>query len=552
MNTSSLLRSSLSASLLIAFGSAYAGEPKPDRDRQINEGREIFERVWKHESAPTLKQAEDENQWQFAQRLRQQPGDGLGPMYNATSCEDCHVKGGGAGIERNVTLITADPRNAAITETLPKRNNSRSRGTETRAHNDFKELYPGFVSPSGQISLDVVVHEKSARPFYDSIRSDIGRYIPGGARDEWFLSSKRTVEAVANEPVLAGRMGDVDFYLSQRNSPPLFGLGMIDKIEISRLSLLARSQARRTDGKITGRVGAGKFGWRAQTPTLDQFVRGACAGELGLQVGRTPQPVDAADPSYTSMGVDLQEPEVNSLVSYVRSLPQPIYDPTEEDSSASREGKRLFSKVGCVMCHVKDVSPARDIYSDLLLHDMGDLLQAPSPAPMGTTLVSVPRMTIPIFRPNVVPPSLGGSVAGYYGSPGTQLPKPYPIDPPAEPQFPRGHVPKDTLETNIASMVTWDMLQREWRTPPLWGVADSAPYMHDGSAPTLDAAIRHHKRDAAGSGKLYEGLNSNDRKCLIAFLKTLRSPFAENDTDAQITQAQKLSLHPQRVSMGQE
>ena len=40
-------------------------------------------------------------------------------------------------------------------------------------------------------------------------------------------------------------------------------------------------------------------------------------------------------------------------------------------------------------------------------------------------------------------------------------------------------------------------LPEEWKTPPLWGVADSAPYFHDGGSPTLDAAIRRHEGDAA-------------------------------------------------------
>ena len=40
-------------------------------------------------------------------------------------------------------------------------------------------------------------------------------------------------------------------------------------------------------------------------------------------------------------------------------------------------------------------------------------------------------------------------------------------------------------------------LPDEWKTPPLWGVADSAPYFHDGGSPTLEAAIRRHQGDAA-------------------------------------------------------
>jgi len=67
----------------------------------------------------------------------------------------------------------------------------------------------------------------------------------------------------------------------------------------------------------------------------------------------------------------------------------------------------------------------------------------------------------------------------------------------------------------------------DWKTPPLWGVADSAPYMHDGSSPTLEDAIENHGGDAKHSRKQYlEGINDKNRKNLIAFLKALRAPEA--------------------------
>ena len=61
----------------------------------------------------------------------------------------------------------------------------------------------------------------------------------------------------------------------------------------------------------------------------------------------------------------------------------------------------------------------------------------------------------------------------------------------------------------------------EWRTPPLWGVADSAPYLHDGRADTLDDAIRRHDGEAAKTQTRYTRLASSDRKALLAFLSSL-------------------------------
>ncbi len=66
--------------------------------------------------------------------------------------------------------------------------------------------------------------------------------------------------------------------------------------------------------------------------------------------------------------------------------------------------------------------------------------------------------------------------------------------------------------------------ESEWRTPPLWGVADSAPYLHDGSAPTLRDAILRHKGDAKVVTDAYSKLSKDDQASLIAFLQTLRAP----------------------------
>ena len=64
----------------------------------------------------------------------------------------------------------------------------------------------------------------------------------------------------------------------------------------------------------------------------------------------------------------------------------------------------------------------------------------------------------------------------------------------------------------------------EWKTPPLWGVADSAPYLHDGSCSTLEEAVLHHHGDAKNVLFLYEHLNADDCAAMIAFLKSLRAP----------------------------
>src|SRR6516165_971432 len=64
----------------------------------------------------------------------------------------------------------------------------------------------------------------------------------------------------------------------------------------------------------------------------------------------------------------------------------------------------------------------------------------------------------------------------------------------------------------------------EWRTPPLWGVADSAPYLHDGRALTLEQAIEMHGGQATRSARQFAELGKNEQTYLVMFLRTLRAP----------------------------
>ena len=63
--------------------------------------------------------------------------------------------------------------------------------------------------------------------------------------------------------------------------------------------------------------------------------------------------------------------------------------------------------------------------------------------------------------------------------------------------------------------------QLMFRTPPLWGIAATAPYMHDGSATTLDQAILAHHAESDPIRLAYEALSSADQALLIAFLESL-------------------------------
>lgn len=75
--------------------------------------------------------------------------------------------------------------------------------------------------------------------------------------------------------------------------------------------------------------------------------------------------------------------------------------------------------------------------------------------------------------------------------------------------------------------------EQEWRTPPLWGCRDTAPYMHDGRSPTLEDAILEHDGEAGAAVTRFRALTPEDRLALVKFLETLQAPAAaERAVDA--------------------
>jgi CxxC motif-containing protein (DUF1111 family) len=65
-------------------------------------------------------------------------------------------------------------------------------------------------------------------------------------------------------------------------------------------------------------------------------------------------------------------------------------------------------------------------------------------------------------------------------------------------------------------------------TGRLWGIADTAPYLHDGRALTLGEAISEHGGEAQPNADVFGALSEADRAALIAYLNTLKAPRSPN------------------------
>ena len=265
------------------------------------------------------------------------------------------------------------------------------------------------------------------------------------------------------------------------NSPALWGVGLIDEMSTLAISVygntrMAARLSQDFSGDFSGnRLGmlrtkrgvAGKFGWKGQFASLKDFVASACAMEIGLTNSIHSQVVPRKFEANQSAKNDMTDRQLNELVCFVRSLPRPqqILPTDEEELKKVTHGEAAFNKAGCADCHVEDLAGVEGIYSDFHLYNLEKV------------------------RP-------GASSGSYADGTAEQ-----------EFQFDDSGPHPD-----------------QWQTPPLWGVADTAPYFHDGGSPSLKTAIERHHGQAAFSSEQFRKMNEYDQRCLIKFLKTLRAP----------------------------
>src|SRR5262245_43249567 len=431
-------------------------------------------------------------------------GDGLGPLFNHVSCAACHLQGsigGGGGVEFNVMLLSAQL-------TGGRRPEQKTLLTVLRS------LHPAFVSGENTIVSSILLHRFGPGERYFQLKADLG--IPDVPLQPEPTELDQMQRQLAGDPQpTAKTKGPVRLLRTQRNTTALFGAGLIDEIPDSALVDLAEAQA--LQGQASGRVPpigpdrVGRFGWRGQQEHLHDFVLGACANELGLEVPGNQQPLNPLQPKYRPDGLDLSAEQCASLTAFVAALPAPREIELSIHLRDSRnQGKVLFSSLGCGDCHVEQVGEVAGIYSDLLLHDMGPKLADPVMAEASLTYIR----RLPDdqrSQPEPQPP------ATYYGGSSFQDlavtgPRPSMVE------------AKDRYGVRNLYSVEKTNFESEWRTPPLWGVADSAPYLHDGRAPTLVDAILGHGGEADSAVDQFKRLELADRLHLLTFLRSLRAP----------------------------
>jgi CxxC motif-containing protein (DUF1111 family) len=434
-------------------------------------------------------------------------------MFNDVSCVACHKQGGvggGGPLEKNVQVGSifssgiidgnrAQQQRDELETIHPSFLKSRSvvlhRSSTDEEYSDFRNknfnhqpevgtlaLLGAFAGKANPLTGVSVVTRVTGQVFDEANSS-----YPKLAKEQHAEISRLKKEAPRR--VARHDYREVSLLVSERNTPALFGSGLIESIPESVLKAAAEMK-HDAYPEVTGRVAMskegkiGRFGWKAQQAKLHDFVLAACAMELGLEVPGKSQGILPYKSDYKAPGLDLTAKECRALTAFVAQLPRPRQVAADDAESQTRtsEGSELFAATGCAVCHVRDLGKVSGIYSDLLLHDMGPVLS--DPAPPGT----------------------------YGGSDNEEL------------RFPLPPLASDSVFPNFGGGNQNSAAPEEWRTPPLWGVRDSAPYLHDGRAATIEQAIALHDGEAKRSMRRFFQLSADERTQLLAFIGSLAAP----------------------------
>jgi len=275
--------------------------------------------------------------------------DGLGPVYNATSCVVCHQN---------------------------PNSGSASQITELRVgHNDANGIFvnPTIFINNGKDTITgrSIVNDRAIGP-------EAQEHIPA-------TENIRTLRAALNT------LGD----------------GFVEAIEDGTLIAIAEKQPELTEGKVHGEVvqapifeapgqtRVGRFGWKDQHSSLLSFIADAYLNEMGITNRLRPKDVTTVlktttDPEDQPDNFGLAD--IDHFAQFIRGTMVPPRDTVLAATPAALKGGELFGQIGCNVCHVESITTAPvgtvidggmftvpealgdkiiHPFSDFLLHDIG-------------------------------------------------------------------------------------------------------------------------------------------------------------------------------------
>lgn len=430
--------------------SQSSGNMPFDRELDFKVGNGLFRKIWVSAPSSTL------------------ASDGLGPLYNARGCQNCHFKDGRGhtpnGPEDNAVSMF-------LRISIP--------GDVNDAIAEIEDYIQVDPDPNYGFQLqDFAVAGQPAEYQLQIDYEEVEVELAGGETVS-LRSPTYTAADLGYGPL------HPDAMLSPRIAPQMIGLGLVEAIPAQ--DILANADEDDSDGDgISGRPNIvwsseferpmlGRFGLKAGSPTIRQQSADAFAGDIGISnplhdggYGECTERqiacrelIDGGDEDRDGLEIDAEG--LDLVTFYSRNLAVPARRDVS-DTQVLR-GKELFYSAGCTSCHTPkfvtnrlEDQPEQSFqlvwpYSDFLLHDMGEGLADHRPEARAT---------------------------------GT-----------------------------------------EWRTAPLWGlgmterVSGHTFFLHDGRARNVLEAILWHGGEAQAARDTVVEMPKEDREALLAYLDSL-------------------------------
>lgn len=379
--------------------------------------------------------------------------DGLGPFFNARSCAGCHFKDG-----RGRAPATPDesPTGLLFRLSIPQRGTNNANLPDPVYGGQFQERAIDDVLPEGDFQIE-----------YTEISGTFADGRPYTLRQPTYTLTDLNYGAL-----------HPDVLISPRVANQMIGLGLLEAVPESTLLELADPDDADGDGisgrpntvwdQVTNQFAVGRFGWKANQPTILQQVVEAFNADIGITTGilltRNCSPAQITCQQALDGGVpEVDDDDLLKVVLYSSVLAVPAQ--RDYDDPQVRRGEAIFHEARCHSCHVPTLQTGTHLtisalsnqkihpYTDLLLHD------------------------------------LGAGLADH------------------RPDF--------------------DATGSEWRTPPLWGIGlvetvnGHTSFLHDGRARNLLEAVLWHDGEARASRDYILSLNQADVDALLAFLRSL-------------------------------
>ncbi|MEM6481392.1 MAG: di-heme oxidoredictase family protein [Pseudomonadota bacterium] len=412
-------------------------------------GNGLFKKLWVSSPSSTL------------------ASDGLGPLYNARSCQRCHVKDGRGHPPEH-------PDDNAISMFLRVSIPGNPEDGIAEIEDYIATLpEPNYGLQMQDFSLAGHPAEYRLQISYEEIEVSLS--------DGEIASLRKPIYSA--EDLGYGPLHP-DAMLSPRVAPQMIGLGLLEAIPAEDILAIADPDDLDGDG-ISGRPNIvwsveydrpmlGRFGLKAGLPTIRHQTASAFSGDIGISTPLLPAAwgectqtqSDCRSAPHGDKDVRVFEVDdvgLDLVTYYSRNLGVPARRDVNDPDVL--RGKEIFYSAGCISCHTpKHVThrlagqPEQSFqliwpYTDLLLHDMGPGLADNRPEARATG--------------------------------------------------------------------------REWRTPPLWGIGLTAQvsghtyFLHDGRARSLLEAILWHGGEAQPHRDRVVDMPSEDRAALIRFLESL-------------------------------